>query len=190
MKLLVLDNYDSFTYNVVHLLRHIGVTDIEVHRNDRITVEAVGQYDRIVLSPGPGIPLEAGIMPEVVRAYGPTKSIFGVCLGHQCIGEVYGGTLRNLGAPVHGKGVPTRVINQKELLFQGLPSTIVTGRYHSWVVSREGFPNDLTITAEDDKGEIMALSHKIFDVRGVQFHPESVLTEHGESMIRNWLNRK
>ncbi len=186
---LVIDNYDSFTYNLVHLLRHLGVTEIAVHRNDKISVDEAGRFKKILLSPGPGIPLEAGIMPEVVRTYGKTHSIFGVCLGHQCIGEVYGGTLINMKHPVHGKSVKTKILDSNEALFKGLPSEIETGRYHSWLVSKEGFPDSLRITAVDDKGDVMALSHKTFDVRGVQFHPESILTDLGEQMMRNWLEK-
>jgi len=185
--LLVIDNYDSFTYNLVHLLRHLGVSDITVHRNDKITVDEAGKFKKILLSPGPGIPLEAGIMPEVVRRYGPTHSILGVCLGHQCIGEVYGGTLINMKHPVHGKAVKSKIVDASEKLFKGLPEEVETGRYHSWLVGNEGFPSCLKVTAVDSQGDIMALSHRTYDVRGVQFHPESILTKFGEQMISNWL---
>ena len=185
----MLDNYDSFTYNVVHLLRELGVTDLTVARNDKIPLEKVAEFDKIVLSPGPGIPLEAGIMPDIVREYGPKKSILGICLGHQCIGEVYGGTLINMGYPVHGKGVQAIVTDKNERIFKGVPERLIVGRYHSWLVDRKGFPDCLAVTATDEKGDIMALRHKKFDLCGVQFHPESVLTEHGAKMMGNWLRR-
>ena len=187
MKLLVLDNYDSFTYNLVHLLRALGVSDLDVFRNDKIGVEDAQRYSHIVLSPGPGIPKEAGIMPDLVRAYANSKKILGVCLGHQCIGEVFGASLENLEAPVHGKGVPTEVIDYSDPLFKNIPQNSITGRYHSWVVSTNHFPDCLKVTAQDRDGFIMALRHKSLDVCGVQFHPESILTEYGEQMIRNWL---
>lgn len=187
--ILVLDNYDSFTYNLVHIIRALGYTQLDIIRNDKMTVAEVGKYDKILLSPGPGIPSEAGILQDVIRTYAPTKSIFGVCLGHQAIGEVFGGTLINLDKVYHGIATPTKILN-KEVLFQGVPETITTGRYHSWAVSTDGFPNDLEITAVDEKGAIMALRHRSFDVRGVQFHPESILTEYGEQMLKNWLEYK
>ena len=187
MKLLVLDNYDSFTYNLVHLLRSLGVTNLDVFRNDKISVQEVGSYSHIVLSPGPGIPVEAGIMPDVVKEYGSSKKIMGVCLGHQCVGEVYGAKLENLGAPVHGKGVATKILDESEILFKGLQQNFITGRYHSWVVSRSSFPDCLKITAEDEQGAIMALRHRQHDVCGVQFHPESILTNDGAVIMRNWL---
>jgi anthranilate synthase component 2 len=188
MKILIVDNYDSFTFNLVHLLKEVGARDITVRRNDKITPDEAQQFDRIVLSPGPGIPLEAGAMPEIVRVCAPTRPILGVCLGHQCIGEVFGGTLRNLGKPVHGKGVLSQVTQPNEPLFKGLPKEFITARYHSWVVSREALPAILEITAVDATGEIMALRHTTFNVCGVQFHPESVLTQHGATMMTNWLN--
>ncbi len=193
MKILILDNYDSFTYNLVHLLHHVLIhdgkeSDLHVIRNDKIALDDVNAFDKILLSPGPGIPLEAGIMPELVRRYAPSKSILGVCLGHQCIGEVFGAKLVNMQAPVHGKATLTTICEPDEKLFTGLPSPIRTGRYHSWLVDREGFPAELAITAIDDQGRIMALRHRRYNVCGVQFHPESVLTEHGDIMMRNWLN--
>lgn len=187
MKLLVLDNYDSFTYNLVHLLRDLGVSQIDVVRNDKIGLAAAAAYQKIVLSPGPGIPNEAGIMPELVREFSAKASILGVCLGHQCIAEVFGGSLRNLSHPVHGHATKTRITAPGEKLFKGVPPEFKTGRYHSWVVAEEGFPDCLEITARDEKGEIMALSHRTLSVKGVQFHPESVLTEHGAAIIKNWL---
>jgi anthranilate synthase component II len=188
-KILVLDNYDSFTYNLVHLVRHIGCEELEVVRNDKVNLDEVARFDKILLSPGPGIPSEAGLMPELVKRYAPTKSILGVCLGHQCIGEVFGATLVNLTEVVHGKGLEAEVVDPGEPLFKGLPRTIVVGRYHSWVVGREGFPACLTVTAVDRAGNIMGLSHRSYDVRGLQFHPESVLTDQGEAIMRNWLGK-
>ena len=187
MSILVLDNYDSFTYNLVHLLKSLGAPGIEVHRNDKISLDEVARFDKILLSPGPGIPLEAGIMPLVVKKYAPTRKILGVCLGHQCIGEVFGGTLNNLKRPVHGKAVISKITKRDEPLFNGVPDSFPTGRYHSWVVSHQEFPSDLVVTAEDSEGYIMALSHRTYDVKGVQFHPESVLTEHGATIMKNWL---
>ena len=189
-KILIIDNYDSFTYNLVHIVKKLGY-EIDVYRNDKISIEEVGQYKKIMLSPGPGIPSEAGILQEVVRTYSPSKSIFGVCLGQQCIGEVFGGKLTNLDKVFHGIATPIKLINSKDpILFDGLPDSFSVGRYHSWVVDVAGFPeNELEITAIDDSGKIMALKHKRFDVRGVQFHPESILTELGEKIVENWLKK-
>lgn len=185
MTILLLDNYDSFTYNVAHLIRECGFV-VEIIRNDKITVEEAGKYDKIVLSPGPGIPEEAGIMPELIKRYAAEKPILGVCLGHQAIGEAFGGRLQNLPRVVHG--LATKVhITTPDTLFAGLPTEFAVGRYHSWVVDTEGFPADLVVTAVDGEGQIMALRHRVYDVRGVQFHPESVLTEHGAAMMKNWL---
>lgn len=189
-KLLVLDNYDSFTFNLVHLLREIGGRDIEVFRNDKISVDAVAAYDEIVLSPGPGIPLEAGIMPELVKRYAPDKKILGICLGHQCIGEVFGATLTNLEAPFHGVATDCRIIDANEPVFNGLRSEFKIGRYHSWCVARDGFPSTLKITAEDSTGEIMGLRHERYNVVGLQFHPESVLTPEGKTIVENWISRR
>lgn len=184
-KILILDNYDSFTYNIVHLVNELGV-ETDVFRNDRITVEEVGQYDRIILSPGPGLPCEAGILSEVIQRYAPEKSILGICLGEQAIGECFGATLENLSEVYHGVHTPVQVIAE-EKMFEGLGDHFEVGRYHSWVVSRKGLPDCLTVTAEDAHGQIMALAHKTYDVRGVQFHPESILTPQGKKMIANWL---
>ena len=186
-RLLVLDNYDSFTYNLVHLVKKIGCGDLEVRRNDKLTLDEVSAFDKILLSPGPGLPCEAGLMPELVRRYADSKSILGVCLGHQCIGETFGAKLVNLTEVVHGKGVLTEIIDMEEPLFKGVPRAFVAGRYHSWVVGREDFPECLKITAVDGSGQIMALAHRKLDLKGVQFHPESVLTEHGEVIMKNWL---
>jgi len=186
MKILVLDNYDSFTYNLVQYIRELGFEDIDVRRNDAITLDEVEHYAAIVLSPGPGLPAEAGIMPELIRRYAPHKPILGVCLGQQAIGEAFGGTLENLSAVFHGVDTPIEVTRSDEPLFSGLPSVFRAGRYHSWVVKKEGFPDDLEITAQDEDGAIMALRHKTYNVRGVQFHPESIMTEHGRQMLANF----
>lgn len=187
MKILVLDNYDSFTYNLVHLVKALGYTDLEVHRNDRIEIGEIKKYDKILLSPGPGIPSEAGILQPVIREYAASKSILGVCLGHQAIGEVFGGTLINLSHVFHGIATPIKTIC-KDKLFAGIPDEFPVGRYHSWAVDTIGFPSDvMDITAVDADGKIMALSHKTFDVKGVQFHPESILTEYGDVILKNWL---
>ena len=188
MKILMIDNYDSFTYNLVHMLEAIPGIEVAVRRNDQLTIGDAAAFEKIILSPGPGIPSEAGIMPELVRTYAPTKSIFGVCLGHQCIGEVFGGLLLNIAAPIHGKATPITLTDRSEPLFKGLPERISVGRYHSWVVSQEKFPNELAITAVDEAGAIMALRHTRYDVCGVQFHPESILTQDGKMMLENWIS--
>ena len=185
-KVLVIDNYDSFTYNLVHLVNELG-RDVEVWRNDKFELADVDQFDKIILSPGPGIPEEAGLLLDVIKTYAATKSIFGVCLGQQAIAEAFGGTLLNLGRPMHGIATPIAVLDKSELLFKDCPDTINVGRYHSWVVSAGRLPDCLTVTATDADAEIMALRHKDLDVRGVQFHPESVLTEYGKQMMQNWL---
>lgn len=186
MKVLVIDNYDSFTYNLVHLLQELGA-EVTVRRNDKITMEEVNDFEKIMLSPGPGIPEEAGLLKEIIRTYGPTKSLFGVCLGHQAIGEVYGGKLFNSSEVWHGVAIPVHIISGDEPLFKNLPQQFATARYHSWLVEAE-LPDCLKPTAVDMNGHIMALRHKEFDVCGVQFHPESILTEHGKEIIKNWLN--
>jgi anthranilate synthase component II len=187
MKLLVLDNYDSFVYNIVHIIKELGYGDnMDVVRNDKIKLEEVSKYDKILLSPGPGIPSEAGIMQDLIRKYGPEKSIFGVCLGHQGIGEVFGATLINLDEVYHGLAIKTKVIAD-DLIFDGVPKTFMSGRYHSWAIDPRSDLKNLVITASDDKGNIMALRHNKYNVRGVQFHPESILTENGKVMLKNWL---
>jgi anthranilate synthase component 2 len=187
-KILIIDNYDSFTYNLVHLVNELGL-ECEVWRNDQFKLEDVNQFDKIILSPGPGVPSEAGLLLDVIKTYAPTKSIFGVCLGQQAIAEAFGGSLYNLSRPMHGISTPIKVTDANERLFNSLPEQISVGRYHSWVVSKDGLPDELTITAIDEKDDsIMALRHKTLDVRGVQFHPESVLTEYGKEMMGNWLN--
>jgi anthranilate synthase component 2 len=188
MKILVFDNYDSFTYNLVHLVQKICTGSIDVFRNDQIALEKVNDYDKIILSPGPGIPEEAGLLLPLIKEYASRKSILGVCLGHQAIGESFGGKLVNLETVYHGVAMEIQVRNGGgHSLFEGLPDRIKVGRYHSWIVSEEGFPEELEITARDENGYIMALQHKIYDVKGVQFHPESVLTPDGEAIMRNWL---
>ena len=190
MKILVFDNYDSFTYNLVHLVEKIIDNKVDVYRNDEIALEKVKAYDKIILSPGPGIPSEAGLLLSLINEYAATKSILGVCLGHQAIGEAFGGKLINLDKVYHGVATPIRVKNKNAKILSGLGDTIEVGRYHSWIVSKENFPADeLEITAEDDNGYIMAMQHKKYDVQGVQFHPESVLTPEGERMMRNWLRK-
>lgn len=188
MKILVFDNYDSFTYNLVHLVEKITHQKVDVYRNDQISLEKVNGYDKIILSPGPGIPEEAGLLLPLIKAYAATKSILGVCLGHQAIGQAFGGTLTNLSTVYHGVATPINILNEEAPLLKGLGSTVEVGRYHSWVVDKKGFPAELEITAEDENGFIMALQHKTYDVQGVQFHPESVLTPKGETILRNWLN--
>mgnify|MGYP000081212245 CR=1 FL=1 len=185
MTILLLDNYDSFTYNVAHLIRECGYA-VDVIRNDKITLDEAEQYDKIVLSPGPGIPEEAGIMPELIKRYAAQKPILGVCLGHQAIGEAFGARLQNLPRVVHGVATKAHVTTP-DVLFQELPEEFAVGRYHSWVVDAHEFPAELEVTATDDDGQIMALRHRTYNVRGVQFHPESVLTEHGARMMKNWL---
>lgn len=187
MKILLLDNYDSFTYNLLHVVKELGATDIEVFRNDEIALEEVERFDSIILSPGPGIPEEAGLLLPVIKRYAATKSILGVCLGHQAIGEAFGGKLENLAEVYHGVQTPVSILKE-DVLFQGLGKEMPVGRYHSWIVSRENFPDCLEITAESEEGQIMALRHKTYNVHGIQFHPESVLTPQGKEIIRNFLN--
>ncbi|MCP9752480.1 aminodeoxychorismate/anthranilate synthase component II [Ferruginibacter sp. HRS2-29] len=189
MKILVFDNYDSFTYNLVHLVEKIMHLKVDVYRNDEIALEKVKAYDKIILSPGPGIPSEAGMLLGLIKEYASTKSILGVCLGHQAIGEAFGGKLTNLSAVYHGVATPISIDAAEKELFRSLPQQITVGRYHSWIVDEQGFPKELEITARDDNNYIMALQHKKFDVRGMQFHPESVLTPDGEKIMRNWLKQ-
>lgn len=206
MKILVFDNYDSFTYNLVHLVEKITHGKTDVYRNDEIALEKVKEYDKIILSPGPGIPEEAGLLLPLIKEYAATKSILGVCLGHQAIGQAFGGKLINLSTVYHGVSTEIQVNSREPIarsqqpganslepiarsrLFEGLPDKIEVGRYHSWILSDEGFPEELEVTARDENNYIMALQHKQFDVQGVQFHPESVLTPEGERILRNWLD--
>ncbi|MEJ0106858.1 MAG: aminodeoxychorismate/anthranilate synthase component II [Bacteroidota bacterium] len=226
MKILVFDNYDSFTYNLVHLVEKIIHEKVDVYRNDEIPLEKVKEYDKIILSPGPGIPEEAGLLLPLIKEYASSKSILGVCLGHQAIGEAFGGKLINLSTVYHGVATEIRVLSResgagsqesgggslesgvsslefggdskeddspftihhsRHNLFKGLPGKLEVGRYHSWIVSDENFPNELEVTARDENNYIMGLQHKKYDVQGVQFHPESVLTPKGEEIMRNWL---
>jgi anthranilate synthase component 2 len=185
-RILVFDNYDSFTYNLVHLVEKLLRQRVEVHRNDKLPLEKVKEYDKIILSPGPGIPEEAGLLLPLIREYAASKSILGVCLGHQAIGQAFGGRLVNLSTVYHGVSTPIKIL-QKGGIYEGLPEVLEVGRYHSWVVSEEGFPAELEVTARDEKNYIMGLRHKTLDVQGVQFHPESVLTPKGEQIVKNWL---
>lgn len=188
-RILVFDNYDSFTYNLVHLVEKILHTKVEVYRNDKIALEDVAAYDKIILSPGPGIPEEAGLLLPLIKAYAASKSILGVCLGHQAIAEAFGGQLHNLSQVFHGVATPINILHSNAPLFKDMEPTITVGRYHSWIVSETDFPEALEITARDEAGSIMALQHKTYDVQGVQFHPESVLTPEGETILRNWLKQ-
>ncbi|MEO7044815.1 MAG: aminodeoxychorismate/anthranilate synthase component II [Ferruginibacter sp.] len=187
-KILVFDNYDSFTYNLVHLVEKILHLKVEVFRNDEIALEKVKEYDKIILSPGPGIPSEAGMLLPLIKEYASSKSILGVCLGHQAIGESFGGTLVNLDTVYHGVATPVKILDKNAPILKGLGDSIEAGRYHSWIIDRNNFPEELEITAVDENNYIMALQHKKYDVQGVQFHPESVLTPDGEKILRNWLS--
>lgn len=188
MKILVLDNYDSFTYNLVHIIRELGYGEnLEVHRNDKIELKEIDKYDKILLSPGPGIPSEAGIMPALIQEYGSTKSIFGVCLGHQAVAEAYGAKLFNMPKVLHGIASKAIMVTDQEPLFKNLPSEFMVCRYHSWTVLPDTINGELEITALDEENQVLAIRHKKFDVRGVQFHPESILTQHGKEMLENWL---
>jgi len=185
MKIVIIDNYDSFTYNLSHLVKELGA-EVSVLRNDCFEMRQLEVFDKIILSPGPGIPCEAGLLLDVIREYAGGKPLLGVCLGHQAIGEVFGAKLQNLDDVYHGvqtEGTQFGI----DPIFAGLPERIRMGRYHSWVVSKDGFPDCLEITATSDEGQIMALRHRQFDIRGIQFHPESVLTPDGRTMLRNWL---
>ncbi len=185
MKIVIIDNYDSFTYNLAHLVKEFNV-EVTVYRNDQFRLNDLEPFHKILLSPGPGIPTEAGLLLDVIRTYKDKKSILGVCLGHQAIGEVFGGKLENLSDVFHGVATEGTQFGNDEI-FRGLPKRITMGRYHSWVVSKDGFPDCLEITAESDEGQIMALRHKELDIRGIQFHPESVLTPDGRRIMENWL---
>ncbi|RZM20864.1 MAG: aminodeoxychorismate/anthranilate synthase component II [Pedobacter sp.] len=186
-KILVFDNYDSFTYNLVHLVEKILHLKVDVFRNDEIPLEKVKDYDKIILSPGPGIPAEAGMLLPLIKEYASSKPILGVCLGHQAIGEAFGGTLTNLDTVYHGVATPIDITVPGSRLFSGLASNIEVGRYHSWVINPENFPEELEVTALAEHGHIMALQHRRYDIQAVQFHPESVLTPDGEKIMRNWL---
>ncbi len=186
-KILVIDNYDSFTYNLVHYLEDLDC-EVTVKRNDKLTLEEVNAFEKIVLSPGPGIPDEAGLLKQIIKTYAPNKSILGVCLGQQAIGEVFGGSLENLDHVFHGVATQVSVSVDDEPLFNGLNKTFEVGRYHSWVVNTN-LPDCLEATSFDDNGQIMSLRHKVYDVKGVQYHPESVLTPDGKQILKNWVNQ-
>ncbi|MFA7040847.1 MAG: aminodeoxychorismate/anthranilate synthase component II [Proteiniphilum sp.] len=186
-KILIFDNYDSFTYNLLHTVQSLGHTDVDVIRNDRMTLEEVERYDKIILSPGPGLPEEAGLLLPLIERYAATKCILGVCLGHQAIGQLFGAKLENIPHVFHGVQTPAQIVAE-DYLFAGLPEEMEVGRYHSWIVSSENFPSELQITALDKEGTIMALRHRTLDLHGVQFHPESILTPQGTAIIRNFLD--
>lgn len=199
MKTIIIDNYDSFTYNLAHLVKELGA-ETEVLRNDRFRLEELERFDKIILSPGPGIPEEAGLLLDVILTYKGRKPILGVCLGEQAIGQAFGGRLTNLSEVFHGVQTEVRIRNEElimkreeralleeDYIFRGLPEEILVGRYHSWVVDREGFPDELAITAISPEGQIMALKHRQYDIHGIQFHPESVLTPVGKTIVKNWL---
>ena len=188
MNILIIDNYDSFTFNLVHLLHEVGC-EATVWRNDQFRLEEVAAFDKIILSPGPGLPSEAGLLLDVIKTYAATKSILGVCLGMQAIAEVFGGRLCNLSKPVHGRATPVHVTDSAEHLFFNCPASFNVGRYHSWAVSVVHMPAELQVTAVDDAGVLMALKHQSLDVRGVQFHPESIMTEGGRQMMANWVGK-
>ena len=188
-KILVIDNYDSFTYNLVHILRELGAENrMEVHGNDKIAVDYAAGFDHILLSPGPGLPKDAGVMPEVISKYGSSKNILGVCLGHQGIGEAFGAELFNLPTVFHGVATDVELTDKKDVLFSDLPNVFKVCRYHSWAIKPDSIPDTLEVTAVDESGNVMAIKHKEFNVRGVQFHPESIMTEHGKKMMQNWLS--
>lgn len=188
MKILILDNYDSFTYNLVQYIQEILGQKVDVFRNDAISLDQVDGYDAIILSPGPGLPKDAGIMPELIKRYAGSKPILGVCLGHQAIVEAFGGDLENLERVYHGMETPIKIVEKDSDLFRSLPETINVGRYHSWVAKKGDIPQCLQVTAIDEKGEVMAIRHKDFKVRGVQFHPESIMTKDGKTMLKNFFD--
>ncbi len=189
-KIVIIDNYDSFTYNLAHLLKELGA-QVDVKRNDQFKMSDLQAYDKIVLSPGPGIPEEAGLLLDVIKTYAGQKPILGVCLGEQAIGQVFGAKLTNLKQVFHGVQTPVFLLKANDsYLFNNLPDVINVGRYHSWVVDQDGFPESLVMTAVSNEGQIMALRHKDYDVQGIQFHPESVLTPEGRTIISNWLNHE
>lgn len=187
IQIAVIDNYDSFTYNLVHYLEDLNAT-VTVFRNDELELEELESFDKIVLSPGPGIPDEAGLLKAIIQKYYKSKSILGICLGQQAIGEVFGGILINLEKVHHGVASKVKIIENDEVLFKDLPSEFEVGRYHSWVLSKDHFPKNLVITSQDESGEIMSIRHTIYDVKGVQFHPESILTPFGKKILENWIS--
>ncbi len=187
MKILVLDNYDSFVYNLVHYIRQLGFTDVDVYRNDKIALSDVEKYDKILLSPGPGIPNESGIMIDLIKKYAGSKSIMGVCLGHQAIAEAFGSELENMDEVLHGVGNKMEVVAE-DSIYNELPNSFEVGRYHSWQVKKDTLGDVFKITGVDENGNVMSIRHNSLDVVGVQYHPESVLTEHGLKIVENWLN--
>lgn len=188
MKILVIDNYDSFTYNLVHAIKKLSGLPVDVYRNDKISLDEIEKYDKIVLSPGPGIPEEAGLLLDIIKKYAPTKSMLGVCLGHQAIGEAFGGKLHNMNKVLHGIATPVELTENNSVLFEGLPNIFEVGRYHSWIVEQQDLPTCFEVTSYDKEGLIMSMKHKDYKVHSVQFHPESILTPLGEKIIENWLN--
>ncbi|MBG0860784.1 MAG: aminodeoxychorismate/anthranilate synthase component II [Bacteroidales bacterium] len=188
MKIMVLDNYDSFTYNLVYILKELTSEPVDVHRNDEIGLGTISNYDKILISPGPGVPDQAGITKKMIEHFATTKSILGVCLGCQAIAEVFGGKLINLDKVYHGVETNINVLDENDRIFREIPVSFTAGRYHSWVINENNLPADLKITAKDDEGMIMAITHLTNDVKGVQFHPESVLTKYGKQILLNWLN--
>ncbi len=186
-KVVVIDNYDSFTYNLVHALNQITGTRVDVFRNDKLDIDDLAVYSHIVLSPGPGIPDEAGLLKDIIRVYAPAKRMLGVCLGHQAIAEVFGGSLINISKVFHGVSTRIRVLDKEDYLYRNIPVEFDGGRYHSWIVSKKDLPDSLSITAEARDGEIMGMKHNEYDVRGVQYHPESVLTREGMAILTNWI---
>ena len=186
-KILVIDNYDSFTYNLVHYIEVLTGNYPAVFRNDEITLDEVDDFEKILLSPGPGIPVDAGICIDLIQRFSPTKSILGICLGHQAIGEAFGGKILNLSKVYHGVATTVSIDAKNDILFRNIPESIIAGRYHSWVVSKENLPPCFNITCSDASGIIMGISHKEYDVRGLQFHPESIMTEHGMDILSNWI---
>lgn len=187
MHILLIDNYDSFTFNLVHILEKIEGVRVSVFKNNQIKIQQINGYDKILLSPGPGLPCDAGIMPQLIKSYYKSKPILGVCLGMQAIGEAFGSQLKNLQTVMHGIKTPIHII-KPDALFKNCPNKFEVGRYHSWVINHKHLSEDLEITAVDDTKEIMAIAHKTYNVKGVQFHPESILTEYGEQIIYNWIN--
>jgi len=189
MKILVLDNYDSFTYNLVQYIKDETGAEVVVKRNDAISVEEVADYDTIVFSPGPGLPQDAGIMIDTIKTYADSKKMLGVCLGHQAIGLAFGGELKNLEKVYHGVKTPVKITGKDDEIFEGIPEITEVGRYHSWVIKKDSLPEDLQVTSVSEDGEIMSVKHKDYDIWGLQFHPESIMTDEGRRMIRNFLGK-
>jgi anthranilate synthase component II len=185
-KIVVIDNYDSFTFNLVHYLEALN-TEVTVYRNDEFEIEDLAAFDKILLSPGPGIPNEAGLLKKVIAAYAPTKSILGICLGHQAIGEVFNSNLTNLKLPLHGVSSKVKLTKEPDSLFDNIPAEFEVGLYHSWLIGKESLSEDLVVTSVNENGYIMSIKHQIFDVKGIQFHPESILTPYGKAILKNWI---